>query len=234
MEFCKGVAAHPEERFFFRVDVSRPEWQRDLWDGIAGIEVVNGSLRTYRDAVMRRADEYHQLIYMYGATNKIGASNAMPTAWCVETWALGGDGVLPWQTVGKPESWDKPDELSLFYPTASGPVPSLRLKSYRAGEQLVEYLTMYAELSGQNRAAVGAAVLAESGLRPTVVKKSEADAGSSVFGDEAPRSLQNLRMRLGQWLDQRAPAPRNRWHDPRPAPAALDKVHGIEPLPVPH
>lgn len=233
-EFCKGVAAHPEARFFFRVDVSRPEWQRDLWDGIASIEVVNASLRTYRDAVMRRADQYHQLIYMYGSTNKIGASNAMPAAWCVETWALGGDGVLPWQTVGKPESWNRPDELSLFYPTASGPVPSLRLKSYRAGEQLVEYLTMYAELSGQSRAAVGAAVLAAPGLRPTLVKKSEADAGSSVFGEEAPRSLQSLRLRLGQWLDQHAPAPRNRWHDPRPAPAALDKVHVIEPLPAPH
>ena len=31
---------------------------------------------------------------MYGSTNKIGTSNAMPVAWCVETWALGADGIL--------------------------------------------------------------------------------------------------------------------------------------------
>jgi hypothetical protein len=233
MEFCKGVAAHPEAHLYFRVDVSRPEWQRDLWDGIASIEVVSASLRTCHESVMQRAAANHQLIYMYGSSNKIGTSNAMPAAWCVETWAMGADGVLPWQTIGKRDAWEKPDELSLFYPTPSGPVPSLRLKSYRAGEQLVEYLTMYATLSGQSRESVGAAVSAEPGLRPTLEKKSEADAGRSVFGDEAGRSLQKLKQRLGRWLDQQKPAPRERWHDPRPAPAALDKVRVIEPLPMP-
>lgn len=233
MEFCKGVAAHPEARFYFRVDVSRPEWQRDLWDNVASIEVVNASLRTYREPVMQRAKQYHQLIYMYGSPNKIGESNAMSAAWCVETWALGADGVLPWQTIGKKNAWEQPDHLSLFYPAPDGPMPSLRLKAFRAGQQLVEYLTMYSELSGQGREAVGKAVLAEPGLKPTLVKKSEADAGSSVFNADAGRSLKDLRMRLGTWLNQHAPAPRERWHDPRPAPGVPEKARAIEALKIP-
>jgi hypothetical protein len=215
------------------VDVSRPEWQRDLWDNVASIEVVNASLRTYRDPVMERAKKYHQLIYMYGSPNKIGQTNAIPAAWCVETWALGADGVLPWQTIGKKNAWEQPDDLALFYPAPKGPMPSLRLKAFRAGQQLVEYLTMFTELSGQSRERIGKAMLELPGLKPTLAKKSEADAGSSLFGTDAGRTLKDVRMRLGTWLDQRAPPPRERWHDPRPAPGAPGKARNIDALKVP-
>ncbi len=233
IEFWRGVAAHPGARFAFRADISRPEWQRDLLDGVTSAEVVSGVLRTYRDRVIARAAQHGNLVYMYGSANRIGTPNVMPAAWCVETWALGADGVVPWQTIGKPDAWTKPDDLSLFYPAPDGPVPSLRLKSFRAGQQLVEYLTMFAALSGESRASVGAAVLAEPGLHASMEKKSEADAGDSLFGAEAHRSLTALRQRLGAWLDAKAPAPRDRWHDPRPAVRDPAKVREIVPLPAP-
>ncbi len=233
IEFWRGVAAHPGARFVFRADISRPEWQRDLLDGVTSAEIVSGVLRTYRDRVVSRAEQFGNLVYMYGSANRIGTPNVMPAAWCVEAWALGADGVVPWQTIGKAGAWQQPDHLSLFYPTPNGPVPSLRLKSFRAGQQLAEYLTMFAALSGQSRASIGAAVLAEPGLRAKLVKKSEADAGGSLFGSEAHDSLVALRLRLGQWLNARAPAPRERWHDPRPHPRDPTAVRTITPLPVP-
>lgn len=233
LEFWRGVAAQPGVRFAFRADISRPEWQRDLLDGVTNSEVVSGVLRTYRDRVIERAEQHDNLVYMYGAANRIGTPNVMPAAWCVETWALGADGVVPWQTIGKPTAWEKPDDLSLFYPTPNGPAPSLRLKSFRAGQQLVEYLTMYCALSGESRASVGAAVLAEPGLRASLEKKSEDDAGGSIFGAEAHRSLTALRLSLGAWLDAKAPAPRDRWHDPRPASREPAQVREIVPLPAP-
>jgi hypothetical protein len=107
--------------------------------------------------------------------------------------------------------------LSLFYPTATGPVPSIRLKSFRAGQQLTEYLTMYQTLSGQDRATLGQAVLAEPGLIAKLEKKSETDAGTSKFDGNSAATLENLRLRLGFWLDAKAPANRERWHDPRPS-----------------
>ena len=233
LEFWRGVAAHPGARFVFRADLSRPEWQRDLLDGVTSVEVVSGILRTYHERVVKRASEFGNLVFMYGSANRLGTPNVMPAAWCVETWALGADGVVPWQTIGKPDAWQQPDPLALFYPTPNGPVPSLRLKSFRAGQQLVEYLTLYTALSGESRAAIGAAILAEPGLRATLEKKSEADAGGSLFGPEAPHSLTALRLRLGHWLQARSPAPRERWHDPRPQPRDPTTVRTITPLPAP-
>ena len=180
---------------------------------------------------MQRAARWGNFVYMYGSANRIGTPNSMPAAWCVETWALGADGVVPWQTIGKADSWKKPDQLALFYPTPQGPVPSVRLKSFRAGQQLVEYLTLYTALSGQPRAAVGEAVLREANLRAVLEKKSEADAGPSHFGASAGQTLQILRLRLGMWLNTQSPQPRERWHDPRPPirnPAAVRNVR-VEP-----
>lgn len=230
LEFWRGVAAHPGARFTFRADISRPEWQRDLLDNVTGTEVVSGVLRTYRDRVVGRAERFGNFVAMYGSANRIGTPNVIPAAWCVEAWALGADGVVPWQTIGKPAAWTTPDTLSLFYPTPDGPVPSLRLKSFRAGQQLTEYLAMYAALSGHSRAAIGAAVLAEPGLHSTLEKKSEADAGTFRFGTEARDSLAALRRRVGFWLDARAPAERDRWHDPRPAARDPEAVRAIQVL----
>lgn len=224
LEFWRGVESAPGVRFSFRADISRPEWQRDLLDGVTSSEIVSGALRPYRERVIARAGRHGNFVAMYGAANRIGTPNYIPAAWCVETWALGGDGVVPWQTIGKPAAWRTPDHLALFYPTATGPVPSLRLKAFRAGQQLAEYLTLYAALSGQTRAAVGAAVLAEPGLHSTLEKTSEADAGSFRYGPGTHHTLVTLRHRLGAWLDAQSPADRDHWHDPRPArhdPAAV-------------
>jgi hypothetical protein len=133
-----------------------------------------------------------------------------------------------WQTIGTAKSWQKADDLSLFYPTPHGPVPSLRLKTFRAGQQLVEYLTQFTAVSGQSRAGIAAAVLAEPGMKAKTVKKSEADAGNSTFGADTRRSLTALRLRLGHWLDAQAPRPRDRWHDPRPKPHDPRAVRAIE------
>ncbi len=235
-EFWRGVAEGSGKggaHFAFRADISRPEWQRDLLDGVTSAEIMSGVLRTYRDRVIDRARRLDNLVYMYGSPNRIGTPSVMPAAWCVETWALGADGVVPWQTIGKADAWMKPDDLSLFYPTPEGPMPSLRLKSFRAGQQLTEYLTMFRALSGEDREAVGAAVLAEPGLRAAMKKKSEADAGDSLYGPEVHRTLTKLRQRLGTWLDAKAPTPRERWHDPRPANRDASKIRVISPLPTP-
>ncbi len=85
----------------------------------------------------------------------------------------------------------------------------------------------------QDRDAVGAAVLALHGLRAGTIKTYDDDAGSSAFGDGAARSVAELRLRLGAWLDAKAPAPRARWHDPRPRVMDHTKLRPIVALPVP-
>lgn len=229
-EFWKAVAPHPDIHLTFRADISRPQWQRELLDHCVNVEVVSGALRTYWPRVRRRAEECGNLYYMYGSANAIGTPNIANAAWCVESWALGAGGVVPWNTIGKPGAWQTPDELSVLYPTANGPVPSLRLKTFRAGQQLVEYLEQYRAVSGQNREEIMAAVRAIPGLRATLVKRSEDDAGKSQFGAEAQPAFEELRMRLGSYLDAKAPGPKERWHDPRPPRPDVTKARKIVPL----
>ena len=232
-EFWQAVAPHPEVRAAFRLDVSRPEWQRDLLDGVSNVDVVSGTLRDYPRRVIGRNRRDGKLTYMYGSVSKLGQPLAINAAWCVETWSLGADGVVPWQTIGNKDSLSKPDELAVLYPGPDGPLPSLRLKAFRAGQQLAEYLTIYSQASGQDRDAIGAAVLALPGLRAGTIKTYADDAGSSAFGDGAARSVAELRLRLGSWLDAQAPAPRARWHDPRPKVMDHTKLRPIVALPVP-
>ena len=93
---------------------------------------------------------------------------------------MGTDGVIPWQTVGTADSWKQADELALFYPhpaktspavrrqaSRSLPIPSIRLKSYRRGQQDVEYLTLWSQLHDQPRWAVGSRCALRSKLAGT-------------------------------------------------------------------
>jgi hypothetical protein len=194
------------------------------------VEVVSGVLRDFWPRIQRRAEACGNLYYMYGSANAIGTPNIANAAWCVEAWSLGADGVVPWNTIGKADAWQTPDELSVLYPTENGPVPSLRLKTFRAGQQLVEYLTQYCTVSGASRASVMAAVRAIPGLSATLVKKNEEDAGKSQFGQDTQPAFEALRMRLGAYLDAKAPAPKDRWYDPRPARPDLKKAREIVPL----
>jgi hypothetical protein len=232
-EFWQAVAPYKDVRTAYRMDISRPEWQRDLLDGVSNVDVVAGILREYPARVIGRNRRDGKLTYMYGGPSKLGQPLIINVAWCAETWALGADGVVPWQTIGDKDSLTKPDELAVLYPGPDGPLPSLRLKAFRAGQQLAEYLTIYSQASGQDRDAIGAAVLALPGLRAGTIKTYDDDAGSSAFGDGAARSVAELRLRLGAWLDAQAPAPRARWHDPRPRAQDPSRIKPISALPAP-
>ena len=229
-EFWNAVAPYPKVNLTYRADISRPQWQRELLDHCVNVEVVSGVLRDYWPRIQRRAEACGNLYYMYGGANAIGTPNIANAAWCVEAWSLGADGVVPWNTIGKDDAWQTPDELSVLYPTANGPVPSLRLKTFRAGQQLVEYLTQYCAVSGDSREAVMAAVRAIPGLSATLVKKNEEDAGKSQFGKDTQPAFEALRLRLGAYLDAKAPVPKDRWYDPRPARPDLKKAWEIVPL----
>lgn len=230
MEFWKSVEPWGKVRLCYRADISRPQWQRDLLDDCVNVEVVSGALRTWWPRVRRRAQQHGNLYYMYGSASAAGAGTWANAAWCVESWSLGADGVVPWNTIGDMASWQKPTETSVLYPTAQGPVPSLRLKSFLAGQQLVEYLAQFTAVSGHSRAEVIAAVRALPGLSAVLVKRSEADAGRSQFGTQTHEALKSLRLRLGCWLDSHAPAPRERWHDPRPPRPNFKEARKIEVL----
>ena len=144
--FQNGTKEIGAKNVLFRTDVSRPEWQRGVLDGLVGYAVVSSAVRQYQRHVLDRAAKNGEWVVEYGTSNRLDESNIQPEAWCVDAWSMGLQGVLPWQTIGTAESWKSGDELALFYPdpesNAAAPIPSIRLKAYRRGQQDVEYLEL--------------------------------------------------------------------------------------------
>ncbi|MES2706216.1 MAG: hypothetical protein V4726_06375 [Verrucomicrobiota bacterium] len=214
----------------FRCDISRPEWQRDLLDGVTGVEVLGGAMRDYAARIHQRQERWGHMSILYGAAAAPG-DVLQPAAWSLEAWCLGADGVLPWQTIGTEKSWTKKDPLAVFYPATEGPVPSLRLKSFRWAQQLIEYLTIQSVLTGTPREALAAAVRQVIGLRAELEKSGEADAGTSRYSQVTAAALTSLRNRLGHALDKAAPARRAQWGSFQPpvhAAAEIPAVRFIE------
>jgi hypothetical protein len=208
-EFLAGTGR--ASNLVFRCDISRPEWQRDLLDGLCGEEVVSGVLATYRDRVQARQARFGQRVLVYGGANPIGSPNIQCAAWCLHAWCLGADGVVPWNTIGTGRSWAVPEQTCLFYPTEKGPLPSLRLKAFSHGQQLVEYLVIFAQLAGHDRRSVAEAVQRELALEGLLEKPSDDDAGTMRYDRLTPESLERLRQRLGAWIAARKPADREAW-----------------------
>lgn len=211
--FHEGVSQERgAAKVVFRADISRPQWQRDSLDGLLDVNVVGGAFRRYPRAVLDRKRQNQEIAFEYGSTNKVEASNVQAVGWCLSAWCAGLDGVLPWQTIGRSESWQKADQLSLFYPGqsvgASGPLPSVRLKAYRRGQQDVEYLVLLAQLLKQPRWAISESVKGLLSLTATTHQAYAEDAGIVRFDKLSPVDLWRLRTRVGSALSKAAPAPK--------------------------
>lgn len=217
------VAPAAWPRMVFRADISRPQWRRDSLDGLLDYLVVGGAVRHYPRMVSDRQRRFGEIALEYGSTNPVEGSNVQPVGWCLDTWAMGIDGVIPWQTVGNARSWDRADELSLFYPDRQGlgVIPSVRLKAYRRGQQDVEYLTLWSRLRDEPRWAVGRRVreaLPIAGARHGTGLEVAEDAGRIDYARLRPRDLWALRVRIGEAISRAHPAPSAKLVDFRTPP----------------
>jgi hypothetical protein len=225
--FHEGVnQAKGPAKLAFRGDISRPQWQRDILDGLLDYNVVGGAMREYHRIVLDRKAAEGQVVVEYGSSNAIEESNMQPVGWCLDAWTLGMDGVLPWQTIGRAESWTTADPLSLFYPSRTGgePSPSVRLKAYRRGQQDVEYLTLLGQLTGEPRWALGQRVREELKLEGERRTSGGEDAGQIRFARLRPQDEWALRVRLGEALSALHPSPKRKLVDfrtPRRDPSKL-------------
>jgi hypothetical protein len=219
-----------QAKLVFRCDISRPEWQRDAFDGLLDYNVVGGAMRKYHRHVFDRKAANGEIVLEYGGSNAIEDSNMQAIGWSLDAWSLGTDGVLPWQTIGNGDSWRRADPLALFYPGRSvgerEPIPSIRLKAYRRGQQDVEYLTLLAQIQHEPRWAVGQRVrqaLHLSGQRKGTGFAGE-DAGVIHFAQLKPQDVWALRVRIGEVLSDMAPAPKKRLIELRTPPRHPEKL----------
>jgi Domain of unknown function (DUF4091) len=233
--FHEGVdKAQGPAKLAFRADISRPQWQRDILDGLLDYNVVGGAMREYRRIVLDRKEAEGQVVIEYGSANAIEESNMQGVGWCLDAWSLGVDGVLPWQTIGRAESWTSADPLALFYPSRAGgePSPSIRLKAYRRGQQDVEYLTLLGQLQGEPRWMLGRRVREELKLAGERKTSGADDAGRVGYASLRPQDEWALRMRLGEALSAKHPAPKRQLVDLRTPRRDLSKLAPGEVRPI--
>jgi hypothetical protein len=214
------LALNPVRRakMLFRCDISRPQWQRDLMDGVLNYNVVSGdAFFRYHRMVMDRKLRFGQVVIPYGTTNDPADSNVQAAAWCWASWTAGADGVLPWQVIGNSNSWKSADATCLFYPGGpageKAPIPSIRLKAYLRGEQDVEYLVMLSQLQKQSQSIFGQRVRAAlplKGQRRGTGFTADEDAGVIAFDHLRPQDLWAMRVRIGEVLSGMHPPARER------------------------
>jgi hypothetical protein len=197
-------------QMLYRCDISRPQWQRDLFDQVLNYNVVGGgAFRQYHRLVIDRKRAFRQTVLDYGSTNAIEQSNTQPVGWCIDSWTRESDGVVPWQTIGNDGSWRPADTLALFYPGGPAgldrPVPSIRLKAYRRGQQDAELFRMFALATGRPQWALGQAIrqaLHLSGERQGTGFTGGEDAGVMQYKDLRPQDIWAVRTPLARALSK--------------------------------
>ena len=123
-----------------------------------------------------------------------------------------------------PTSWRSSIRAAAGEPRECGPrpIPSIRLKAYRRGQQDVEYLTLWSQLHNEPRWAVGQQVRAAlklAGTRQGTGFTGGEDAGRIDYGRLRPRDVWALRVAIGEALSQAHPAAQEQARRlPHPAP----------------
>lgn len=193
-------------KMWYRGDVSYNQFSRNMLWGVMNVEYIGSN--NFQKTRMK-CDE--QIIYgksyfsEYGSANKIEDSNTQPVFWCIAAWSKGAIGVLPWQTIGTENSWKKADQTALFYPHASGPKSSVRLKVFTRGQQDVEYLELLCDILGKPRYDVAKWLRETIDLKSEIKKLFHADAGTARFEKGDSVQLWKLRNQVGNVLSNKAP-----------------------------
>jgi hypothetical protein len=214
----KGKGASCPVHIDYRIDISRPEFDRGQLGRESDMWVVGGdAFRKYARIVADRKEREGLRVWTYGTSNKVEEPNRTIEAWVLEAWRGGATGLVPWQTINHDGSaLKKADQLGIFIFGEVSPRGSprgdqggaraihhsMRLKAYRQAEQDVEYLELLRRrlklTDGQMRAFLDRYV----SVGGEVVKAYDEDAGTSRYGDLPPESFRRLREAAAALLEK--------------------------------
>jgi len=134
-----------------RVDVSRPQWGRDVLDRVVDVN-VSGALNDFRPWLEEWRERHQQHLWTYGGAPASSRSALGIVAQGLDLYARGVDGFVPWLTLGSAENWTKFEDTCVFYTGKplgiTGACASLRLKAYRRAEEEISLLRLVVEREG--------------------------------------------------------------------------------------
>jgi len=192
-----------------RSDISRPNWQGRVLDGI--IDTQYGAMGS--PANNRRLRILHEdtgvKINDYGSANGDTTSNTQSVTVLLKVYLGGGGAHLPWQSLGSDSALDLGDlgaggGNALLVPGKRFGLPVVgdaRLKAFREGQQIIEYLTILGRRRGLKREQLNALVEKSMniafGFRPGA---SLENADAKLASTLKPWELTELRRRLAKLI----------------------------------
>ncbi|MCD6364728.1 MAG: hypothetical protein J7M14_02515 [Planctomycetes bacterium] len=170
--------------FMFRGDVSRPQWQGSLCDGLMTMVYANNGQFAYPRMMRDARTRMPAVLYSYGSTNNPVRSNWESAVWCLKAFAHNCDGILPWSAIGKNDSLTRHNVKGLIISTDDyGPaVASFRVHALRRGAQDCELLRLLQLKKGWTREHIGMLVSQKVPLTSTYKQEFEDAASAVTFG----------------------------------------------------
>jgi hypothetical protein len=152
-------------------------------------------------------------IRVYGGANRDNRSNIESVVWFLNAWLNGANGALPWQTMGNDKSLDTNDASvggnAMIAPGNRFGVPAvadIRLKAFRDGEQLVEYLVMFSSLYDLTREQVKAILHRSISIEAGVAAGASADNADALrFSALKAWQVAELRRQLAALILRKTP-----------------------------
>jgi hypothetical protein len=160
----QGTAGATTTHFMFRGDISRPQWQYDLLDGLMDTIYYNNQIFDNPAVATRLMNRRLPDPHVYGHFSAVEVAHHGTALWCLKAAALGLNGVLPWQCLGEAEALRDPGTAgtNLIVPGDlagyPGPVASLRVLAARRGAQDVELLLLLGRRRGYTAEQLGSII----------------------------------------------------------------------------
>lgn len=196
-------------RLQYRIDISRPQFDRGQLMGKADLWVVSSdAMREYPCIIRERVERTGETVWVYGTSNRVEDSNRQIQAWALWAYRNGAKGLVPWQTVDKSgESLKKADQLGLFIfdkrPDGNSQIHySMRLKSYRRAEQDIEYLELLRKKLKLTDGQLHSFMDNFLKLSGEVVKKSGEDAGTARYDEVSAEAFWQLKEAAAELLEE--------------------------------
>lgn len=214
--FHNGLGEMKTARFVYRADISRPNWQGSYMDGKMEVMVSNGALFNMMPLMKAHHRRMPAMIMAYGACNSQDRSNHETTAWALKAYTHGCDGVLPWQSLGGDDAFDKGDFTGPNGAAANGnalivdgskrfgvnAIASFRVHAFRQGAQMAEMLRLLEIKNHWGRAHSLTLVSQIIPLTAEYRQKFSDDAAGLTFDALNGNDLARLKEGLLQMLDE--------------------------------
>ncbi len=192
-----------------RADISRPQWQGRVLEGRVDTVYFGGfdDDRTYRRCRNLREQTGIE-VRAYGSANAHDRSSTETVALVLNAWLNGADGFQTWWSTGRSGSLDVQEGCpgnALFVDGELFGLPvvaDLRVKAFRKGQQLVEYLVLLGAKYGLNRQELKHLVTSAVELKTEARAGHQADdADSTRFGSLKAWQIEGLRGRILEMIE---------------------------------